>query len=591
MDHRKAFSRRIAILREKVAGKIAAGEVIDRPFSVVRELLDNAIDAGSRNIEVYIEDGGLTRIRIIDDGHGMGREDLAICCKRHATSKIRKEEDLYRLTTLGFRGEALAAVGACARLEIITMEPGADSGHRLYVEGGKELSLENWQAKQGTLVSVADLFFNMPARKKFLKSRAGESAMCSRGFVEKALAHPEISFKHFLNGKLKYFFPAADLKTRIGAACALEAEHLQLLDSAGEGFEITAIAARPEVFRADKRYIQIFVNRRRIYEYSLVQAVEYGFKEYLPGGRFPVVFLFLKINPELVDFNIHPAKREVRFRNLSLIRHGVIAMVKAFLINYDLRAHRVPDKVLDGVPDRESPVQEGDLQGEIFTGGTRSGGMQNGVELSAQPERYVYARGGQREIFPLKHREEQEEKGPCRYCGQVFDLFLLVEWGERLFIIDQHAAHERLLYEELRNKKSNTQELLFPIHFEAGPAEAVLVRERISLWREIGIQISTVEKNAFEINSLPEDFLALDESELVKALLSEYTSFEELKDRIYSMAACRLAVKDGETLDQPAAEQLAADVFNLTNGRCPHGRPIWYEIRREELFRRVGRII
>jgi len=423
----------------------------------------------------------------------------------------------------------------------------------------------------------------MPARKKFLKSRAGESAMCSRGFVEKALAHPDISFKLFLNGKMKYFFPVANLKARISAACALAPEHLQLLDSAGEGFKIEAVAARPEVFRADKRYIQVFVNRRRIYEYSLVQAVEYGFKEYLPGGRFPVVFLFLKVNPELVDFNIHPAKREVRFRNLSLIRHGIIAMVKAFLINYDLHPHRVPEQ--------ENPAQEGDLQREIFVSGTRSDGVQNGVELSAQPERDAYAGGWQSELFSLKHREDQGEKVSFRYCGQVFDLFLLVEWGNRLFIIDQHAAHERVLYEKLRNKKSNTQELLFPIHFEAGPDEAVLVRERISLWREMGIQISAVEKNAFEINSLPEDFLALDEGELVKALLSEYSSFDELKDRIYSMAACRLAVKDGESLDRPAAEQLTADLFNLSNGRCPHGRPIWYEIRREELFRRVGRII
>ncbi len=532
MSGRNDTSRRIIVLREDVSRKIAAGEVIDRPFSVVKELLDNAIDAGSRNIEVYIEDAGLARIRVIDDGHGMGREDLAICCKRHATSKIREEEDLYRLTSLGFRGEALAAMGACARLEIITMEPGTgtDSGHRLYVEGGKELSLESWRARQGTLVSVADLFFNMPARKRFLKSRAGEAAMCSRGFVEKALAHPEIFFKLFLNDKLKYFFPAADLKARIGAACALEPEHLQLLDWAGEGFQIEAVAARPEVFRADKRYIQVFVNRRRIYEYSLVQAVEYGFKEYLPGGRFPVVFLFLKVNPELVDFNIHPAKREVRFRNLSLIRHGVIAMVKAFLINYDLHLYRVPDK--------ESQAQEGDLRGEIFASRARNGGTQSGVELSAQPERYANAGGGQSELF-------QGKRVPFRYCGQVFDLFLLVERGDRLFIIDQHAAHERVLYEELRNKKSNTQELLFPMHFEAGPAEAGLVKERISQWREMGIQISEVEKNAFEIESLPEDFLALDESELVKALLSEYSSFEELKDRIYSMAACRLSGKDG----------------------------------------------
>jgi len=442
MDQKKAASRRINILREQVARKIAAGEVIDRPFSIVRELLDNSIDAGGRNIEVYIEDGGLTRIRIIDDGYGMGREDLAVCCKRHATSKIREEEDLYRLTSLGFRGEALAAMGACARLEIITMEAGADSGHRLCVEGGKELSLESWRARQGTSVSAADLFFNMPARKKFLKSRAGESARCSRGFVEKALAHPEVSFKLFLNSKLKYFFPAADLKARIGAACALESEHLQLLDWAGEGFEITAVAARPEVFRGDKRYIQIFVNRRRIYEYSLVQAVEYGFKEYLPGGRFPVVFIFLKVNPELVDFNIHPAKREVRFRSLSLIRHGVIAMVKAFLINYDLRAHRVPDRE----PGQQSQPQEGDLQGEIFAGGAWNGGMRSGREwsgvgLPAQSEMPAFTAVQQGEII---HRE----KGPFRYCGQVFNLFLLVEWGDRLFIIDQHAAHERVLYEE-----------------------------------------------------------------------------------------------------------------------------------------------
>ncbi len=625
MPSEQPHSRRIHILREEVARRIAAGEVIDRPFSVARELLDNAIDAGARAVECAVEAGGTRRIQVADDGSGMSREDLEVCTLRHATSKIRDDEDLQRVTTLGFRGEALASIGACSRLEIISRTAEGGPAHRLVVHGGRLLGLEPCEGRLGTRVEVADLFYNLPARRRFLKSQAAETSLCRQALLEKALPHPSIDFRFLADGELKTFLPAGGLKERVAAAAGLEAAHLVLLGdepaspaSAGltlggrapagfspPGFRFQAVVGRPEIARPDRRQLQLYVNRRRVFEFAFIQAVEYAFSEYLPGGRHPVAFLFLEVDPELADFNIHPAKREVRLRRLPEMRQHLIALLRAFLKDFALRpAGFPPAEARPGLPARDRTAGAG--AGDAADSGAGSPGLSFGgrgpapVDWLALARRTGAAARGAPEGAPPPFQEPVglPDSGPGggeggyepRYCGRVFGLFLLAELGERLFIVDQHAAHERLIYERLLARRPQAQELLFPLRLEADEdAEARLRGQQGFLEGELGIRLEPAGPGVFLVTALPEDLLTLPEKVLAEALLGEAGSPQEMKESLYRLAACRLAVKDGDLLDPLAARRLIADALRLPNARCPHGRPIWHAVSREELLRAVGR--
>ena len=332
MHDDRAF-RRIQILREEVTRKIAAGEVIDRPFSVVRELLDNSLDAECSEITLMIEGGGLSRIRVIDHGFGLSEEDLRLCFLSHSTSKIREEEDLYRSTTLGFRGEALASIGTCARLEIVSKPSEENHANRLTVQDGKLLSLDPCQGKDGTNTEVTELFAHVPARREFLKSRSAETTMCKSIFLDKTLPFPDLSFRFFVDGSLNIFLPAQDLLNRVSTAYSsqLKPSLLHEIEVDGEGFTARVVLGGPELSRRDRKLIQVFINKRRIFTYPLVQAMEYAFSPYLPGGNFPMAFIFLEILPQLVDFNVHPAKKEARIKILSQIRRDLALKTKSFL--------------------------------------------------------------------------------------------------------------------------------------------------------------------------------------------------------------------------------------------------------------------
>jgi DNA mismatch repair protein MutL len=581
-------SRRIEILREDVSRKIAAGEVIDRPFSVVRELLDNAIDAGAGKIDLYIEGGGISRIRVVDDGEGMSREDLGLCTQRHATSKIREEGDLYRIDTLGFRGEALASMAVCSHLEIVSRQAAgepqgasepqaaAPPAYRLRIQTGRQAEIEPCQGNPGTVVTVSDLFYNLPVRRKFLKSTSAETGLCRQAFLEKAVPHPDLSFRLFVDGSLRSFLPPQPLEQRAAGAFALASEHFRLLQAGQERFRLRIVAARPELNRRDKRLIQIYVNRRRIYEYGLIHAVEYAYSGYLPGGRFPAAFVFLELDPELVDFNIHPAKREARFRDLSPLHQAIVAVLKAFLRDYDLRVAIGPEAGSGGTLPH---VREAALP---FAG-------PQGPELPEEAiPRFSGVPIGESKPSVTGEGRPAVAAAPV-YLGQLFRLFLLVEYGASLYIIDQHAAHERILFEDMSSRRLASQELLMPLRIELGEEARGLIAAREELLRELGVRIEQNQDGAYEIAALPEELLGIEEEELVKALLLEEGSLVELKQRVYSLAACRLAVKEGERLDPLAASELVRRVFSLANARCPHGRPIWHEVRRGELLRAVQR--
>jgi len=559
----------------------------------VRELLDNALDAGAGEIGVYLRDGGVGSIRVVDDGWGMSREDLELCWLPHATSKISSDEDLERINTLGFRGEALSSIATCARLRITTRRKSDLTALHLAIDGGKLLGTAERQGGGGTVVEASDLFFAMPGRRRFLKQASAESQLCRTVFVDKALAFPAVTMRFTVDDELRLFLPAtlagkpADRASELGTALrdrviaaypgVAQSELMRVMEGSGEDFAAVIVAGGPSLYRKDRKYIHVFVNGRRISEFALVQAIEYGFAGWLPGGCFPVAFLFLTVDPSLVDFNIHPAKREARFRNLPAIHRFLVE-----LIGRELRPLSVSYAGLTGKVRGDSPSPaEVRRPAEGFVAAERKVDFAAALKGLSAAE-VSAAAGAATDSTALESVE-------IRYLGQAFSLFLVAVVGERLFLVDQHAAHERLLFERLLAQKAPSQRLLVPFAINASPEEGNrLAREQEALLK-LGI---TLEQDAgrWLITSLPESFHGHEES-LVEFLAGNHGDANLLERELYATLACHLAVKEGDSLEPAAALELIRGALALENARCPHGRPIWFELSREELYRLVGRII
>jgi DNA mismatch repair protein MutL len=606
MSRDKIQSRAVKLLRDSVARKIAAGEVIDRPNSVVRELLDNSIDAGSTEISLYLESGGISRIRVVDNGCGMSPEDLKLCYLPHATSKIESEEDLLSIKSLGFRGEALSSISTCTRMEVISRLQSSETAYRLIVHGGKEIAVEEWRGSQGTIIDASELFYSIPARKKFLKRASAETTMCVKTFLEKALPFPHISFRLYTDGKMKLFLPASDRKERILSAWkgVFNPSLLHQIEGEEEGFRITLVAGRPEQNRKDRRYIQIFANNRRIDEYSFVQAVQYGFNDALPGGVFPVCFVFIDVAPHLVDFNIHPAKREARFRNQPSIHHKIVELIKDFLADYTFRLRTAPTEAAqvsfsDDEMNRQSraPAARKTTWSEWGAGSASSvnsnygSGHGTGFKQIQRPERSVSEKMEQ--FAPIVEKEkvsDPENFDSVRYMGQIMDLFLLAEYDDRLFIVDQHAAHERILFESYKKTANTVQELLIPFEFDTDEAEEENLIKNREKYSSLGIGLEQREPGQWQMTAIPKSAVNM-ESDLVEFLKNQKGSIGELEKELYATMSCRSAVKDGDPVDSLSAVELIKGAFQLESARCPHGRPIWFELSKNELFELVGRKI
>jgi DNA mismatch repair protein MutL len=558
-------SRRIRILRDDVSRKIAAGEVIDRPLSIVRELLDNAIDAGASSVDVYLEAGGLSRVRVVDDGAGMDLEDLALCWMPHATSKIETEDDLLTVTSLGFRGEALSSIATASRLEIVS-RPAASPGeaeppaHRLVVTGGMQSALEACPGRQGTAVDVSELFFNYPARKRFLRSAASESLLCRSILVDRAVAHPAVAFRLFSDGELRLSLQPSGLAERVAAAYAaqLDARLLKEAVEPGAGFSARVVAGLPDLRRRDRKLVQVFVNGRRVWEYALIQAAEHAFEGYMPGGWHPVAFVFVDIDPGLVDFNIHPAKKEVRFRALPEVHAAVVRAGRKLLF-------------LPGSQPR-ADVQPG----------------QSAVDAPVLPVLHAPHAPSFRQTLEASPAP-LAAGGTPRFLGQVFGVFLVFELPGKLLLLDQHAAHEKLLFESLEARSVVPQEMLFPLSFDVSDEEDARLEREAEALAGVGIVLRRAGARTWEITALGEEFLRLGEGKIVELLREAGTGGEGWRRRLLERAACGLALREGDPVDPVTAGELCAKALALVNPRCPHGRPIWHEIPREDLFRAVDR--
>ncbi|MDR0451895.1 MAG: DNA mismatch repair endonuclease MutL [Treponema sp.] len=622
----EAGRRRIEVLPPDEARKIAAGEVIDRPAALVREFLDNAIDCGASVCEAVIEGGGIQRAEVIDNGSGMSREDLGLCFETHATSKIRSLEDLNTAETLGFRGEALAAAAAVSRLEILSSEDGRGAWLLETGPGGAgETRLTRSSRVRGSSVRALRLFDTIPARRRFLKREGSEAQLCRQVFIEKALAFPALDFRFIQDGKLRCAFPPADsYKERFAQALLdrAEAVFLREIAASGPGFSAVIVAGGPELYRSDRRQQYCFANGRRIQDFSLIQAFEYGLQHWFPNGVHPVGAVFIDIDPALADFNIHPAKREARFRDPGAIHHAVTSALgdyarRSFAAgaafpgpsasgkdgsgapswfeggagtdSADMR--RLALEALPGGPEPSALFPGPRVSGEepagfppggAYGGGTYGGGPDARGEFP--PEGAAVSDPGRR----FSPENAAAPGGRPRLAGRVFSLFILAEWADRLFIIDQHAAHERLLYDRVLAGRVPAQELLVPIPFatEDEGEDRFLEGEREAL-AGLGVRIEG-GGGSWRISALPESW-KLSDPETVREILELKNARENMAERWAATLSCHGAVKDGDYLDDGAALALAEAALRLPVPRCPHGRPIWKEISREELFRAVRR--
>lgn len=596
--------RPIRLLDDSVARRIAAGEVIERPSSVVRELLDNAIDAGAGNIEVRLRQGGLDEIVVQDDGSGMPPEDLELCWYSHATSKISSEADLETANSLGFRGEALASIASVSRLEIVSRPPEADAARRLVVVGGRREALSAASGAAGTRISVSGLFADLPARRRFLRRPGTESRMAREVFLEKALAFPETGFRLFSDDALKDHLPPEGRIERIRRIFP-ELIDLREVSGSGPGFEVVLVTPGPALWRNDRKLIQSFVNRRRIWEYAFVQAAEYGFQGYLPGGRHPVVFTFLSLSPELVDFNVHPAKREARFKDLPTIHRRITETLRNLTRSFDLRvAGSNPEGMLafdrkddwsSRPPEWKPEARQTPGASPGFGGGGTlpgpGGGISAGARLNlpGRPDRPAPA-PGRREPFDLSRSfEATPRQGRFRYLGQLFGIFLLAEMDDVFYILDQHAAHERLLYEKIA-QDSPVQRLLHPIPLDVEEELSHHLETQAERLREVGVELQkNPDDGTWEVAAVPASA-----SGSPRALVDTLTTldFDEgnVKQKFFAILACKAAIKEGDRIDPATALSIIEETFALENARCPHGRPVWHAVSREELYRLVGRI-
>ena len=616
----------VKALNAEVARKIAAGEVIDRPNAIIRELIDNSIDSGAKNITVEISQGGIEKIRIIDNGCGMTKDDLFNCARPHATSKISSEVDLLNLHTLGFRGEALSSIAAVSRLSI------ASGGWKMRASITEDHIIEPSSPVNGTIVQSEGLFENFPARRQFLKRPATEAIMCKNTFIEKSLAHPDISFRFIQDGEIKLDLPPNQtLKDRfIMANGYTQAPELFFTvtnssknhDGNNEEWSFSVIIGEPAVSKPNKKDISIFTNGRKIQEYSLVQAVEYGCQGFFPNGTYPVAGVFIQIRPDLVDFNIHPAKKEARFYDISDLHHGLSSTLKDFFKQYTF-ANFLEDKPADEIRISETAQNnfnfyQSNSQSEnqnigqknpyssihYKTSETVSNGLSDfrskylGIKSNSQNQDYQNKMTrtqisdiAQQALDEQTVSSQKENTFQVKYIGSCLGTFLLAEKNNCLYIIDQHAAHERILFDKLMNSQSDnaTQNLLIPykIHTESKIQDQQLEKLQHRL-KQIGFFIQKVSEGYWEVTAIPERWTG-SEYDLRQYLFVKHVEPEEIIRSIAAMTACKAAVKDGYVLDDVTAEKLVCQSFTLSDPHCPHGRPVYTVISREKLFEMVKR--
>ena len=654
---------KIHLLDQSTINQIAAGEVIDRPVSVVKELTENAIDAGATAVTVEIKQGGTTMIRITDNGSGIGPEDIPEAFRRHSTSKIAQAADLLTVSSLGFRGEALSSVAAVARVELITRTHSSLVGNRYVIEGGKELTLEEAGAPEGTTIIVRDLFYNTPARRKFLKTPATEGGYIYDMIGKIALSRPDISFRFIQNGQNKLHTSGNhNLKDVIYHIYGREmTRELIPITYKSSFFGIDGFIGKPLISRSTRSCEIYFINGRYIRSNLIHKAVEEGYRNFLMQHKFPFTVFNITIDPEFTDVNVHPSKMELRFCNQEFLYEEIVTAVRRTLTGGELSpdftveaAGQLRTVKAEGKDDR-SKAERAERKAEL----PKLKIMQNPVKipekteemdekLPAQPKKTGYEKPetekAEAEKAEAVKSERKQEKGPepfetkrrerlvreekaiyeaeavdvrqqnlfedklltvdtvsqIKLAGQIFDTYWIVQYKDTFLIIDQHAAHEKVLYESiikrLKNQEYNTQKMNPPAIISLTPRQQGQFRELSGLLAEMGFEVEPFGGNEYAVYRMPDNLVGADPMDLLDEILE--TAGEKGRvtpEAVYEKAAslaCKAAIKGNQKLSETEAVHLIADLVNLENPyTCPHGRPTMIKMTKYELEKKFKRVL
>jgi DNA mismatch repair protein MutL len=616
---------RIRILDAALADQIAAGEVIERPASVVKELLENALDAGARAITVEIREGGSDLIRITDDGSGMDREDAALCLLRHATSKIQRQEDLQAIATLGFRGEALAAIASVSRFRLLTRTADALEGTELTSEAGAPATLSPIGAAPGSTLEIRDLFFNVPARRKFLKSKATESAQVGEACLRVALLDAGLRLTLLRDGRrAAEYLPVADWGER--ATHVIAGKRIRIEDEHA-GVKLRAVLGAPEDSRSGAAALHVFVNGRPVRERSLARSIAFAYGSVMPPGRYPVGLVHLTLDPSEVDVNVHPQKAEVRFQRGREIHEAVTRMLAKAL---GTSAWKGPaargasywnERLPEG-PSRELDTHESEALTSVAQHAQEAGDPW-GLASHAAPTQPPIPYPAPHATLPLALHEGVAQAawtsagegrassaaatlGPpplvstYRALAQSKNLFIVAENERGLCVIDQHAADERVHYHHLRTQYAEravrTQRLLLAERIELSEREALLIETHAEEILRSGLEVSLLGARSAAIQAVPALLRRAPPERLLRDLLGELSrsgerGFGDALDMALATMACHGSIRAGDPLSLPECQALLDKLARIAEfgGHCPHGRPIVFEIRFDELARKVGR--
>ena len=611
---------KIRILSDALASQVAAGEVVERPAAVVRELVENSLDAGATHVEVHVQRGGTALIRVVDDGCGMTREDALMCIERHATSKIRTKEDLSAIHTFGFRGEALPSIASVSRFKLSTREPDSLTGTEIEIHGGRMQSVTECGGAPGTSIEVRSIFFNVPARRKFLRTEATEYSHVEQQFRLHAIAHPEAAFTLMRDGQPVFHLPATrDRLERVRGLIGDLADQLLVIEPfTHRGVTVSGYIGGPGVSRSTRQMQLSFLNGRPIESPTITYGLREGYHTVLMKGQHPVTFLMLEMDAHAFDINVHPAKKEARFHDGIGVREAVARAVSRSLTGYQ----RLPVGLPIGV--RSVPQIATSIERQVEMPLDERG---EGVPLRLSQSLADAESHRKREDHPLADTvgsvpvnsdvegEPGDEGAPeatleqqtashtpprVRILGVLHQLYVIMEGDEGLVLMDQHAAHERVMFEEMRKAMETegvpTQRLLIPLTLQTTPGDADLLRRNVETLNRLGVEVEPFGPNTFKVEALP-TFLKTDDpakwlDQVIEELrkLGSQASALRLGEDMIATTVCRHAVKANDPLSIPELEALLKDLFECEMPYCcPHGRPTLIQITDGELERKFGR--
>ncbi len=624
---------RIQLLSEEVASQVAAGEVVERPASVVKELVENSIDAEANRVEVLIRRGGNSLIRVVDDGVGMDRDDALLCLERHATSKIRTGHDLAAIRTLGFRGEALPSIASVSRFQLSTRERGALVGTEVIVNGGKIETVRDGGDAPGTQIEVRSLFYNLPARRKFLRAETTEAHHVEHQLHLQAIGHPKVGFVFVQDERTVYQLPPTpNLRDRVRDLCgpALSAELLEIPEFESAGIRIAGLIGKAGVSRSTRQQQIVFLNGRAVENTTLNYGLREGYHTALMKGQHPVTFLFIEMDPAAVDVNVHPAKREVRFRDAATVREAIIEAVRRTLEsdraawsetfrNAAAPAEPLPmpsarresfeDKTLPLIPQKEQAALRHDWAALPLQPREKSAPSPTHTDRPEIPTRAAAPDVSVPTPSPNQVMDRSAEPAPAmppagsldfKILGVLGKLYVLMENATGLVLVDQHAAHERILFEVMRKRMESegvpTQRLLLPITLQVTPKDADWVTTHLPVLQRAGIAVEPFGPGTFKIDALP-TFLRGDPAQILRDIIDDLretsatqTSKLRLGEDMIAKTVCRHAVKANDYLREPELVRLIQDLLACDLPYCcPHGRPTMIQLSYAELEKKFGR--